>query len=392
MKIRWILVLLLVWSSLVFGQAMMQLGPFSFTNAAAPNFRQVVNSSPRFFRGTGGVAFSATAEGEAGQSIESIKYHFDRPDGKRIVTTIKSKQGELVDVTLDLYDWEFKPIYEFSDSKYGAAMTLFGELENKNDQEELQNEGAKFLNYHESLSNTLVGLRLMQADLLLINKELAVSLPTVEGQYILGDGETPPKLEKNSLRYEKVYTELLAAKEAGDEYSSYVIGDRNEEIKFSVNGEKLLFTGLPRWTFWSEADSVIDARNSFFMASLLATSEDMSAIENSENPLVTLATLSDWFSVEDAQTLIKYQESGNDAPIVHKDSMSEKISKTIADQAGINPTVYKLVKKVMHYRAFFTNFKKEQPVKFKELLIEVNKLRIEPTVTTPTVMHNKLLH
>ena len=343
MKMRWIILILFTWSSLALSQTLMQLGQFSFTEAAAPSFRQPVDFSPRFFRRTGGVAFSAIAQGQDGQKIHSIKYSANKPDGKRILAKIELKNGDLAEVSLDLHDWEFKPIFEFAASKYGSAVTLFGELENKEDENALREEGAQFLNYHKSLEDTLVGLRLMQADLLLLDKDLAVDLPKIGDEIVLGQGETASKLEDNESRYDKVdaafsnaiYTTILTEGFP----KSYVIGDLNTEITYKVVGDEVRFSGQPRWTFWSNAES-----------------EENSDIDDS-------------------------------TPVKILTGMSDEVSRVIASQEGINPTVYSLLQKVMHYRAFFVSYKREKPDEFSNLLKQVALISIEPSVVTPTVMH-----
>ena len=67
--------------------------------------------------------------------------------------------------------------------------------------------------------------------------------------------------------------------------------------------------------------------------------------------------------------------------------MSDEVSRVIASQEGINPTVYSLLQKVMHYRAFFVSYKREKPDEFSNLLKQVALISIEPSVVTPTVMH-----
>jgi hypothetical protein len=106
-------------------------------------------------------------------------------------------------ITAHIYDWQLVPIARFADSDNGAAMTLFGKLEDEQFQQQILDEDGRVMNYHPAFDNTLVGLRLMQADILLFD-ENATDLPRNARGYVLGAGESSPNVGANQQRFEAV--------------------------------------------------------------------------------------------------------------------------------------------------------------------------------------------
>jgi hypothetical protein len=98
-----------------------------------------------------------------------------------------------------IYDWQLLPIAKLADSPYTACFTLYGDRQGIQDdsvRRDLEENGGSVVAYHPALKDTLLGLRLMQLDML-IGSEDAADLPKLKNQYLLGDGERAPLLVSN---------------------------------------------------------------------------------------------------------------------------------------------------------------------------------------------------
>ena len=154
----------------------------------------------------------------------------------------------------DIYDWALVPIAKFADSENGSAMTLFGSLNSQTSTNSMLGKGYRVINYHEALDNTLLGLRLMQADLLII-KEEAADLFRKNNRYILGRGERGHDLARNQERFSKINTFLELEAIRGNQFQSYVVGDLDQKVSFGISTQgKLTFTGRPHWLAWRQAE------------------------------------------------------------------------------------------------------------------------------------------
>ena len=144
----------------------------------------------------GGVAFDAIAKPKDLEIEEfEIFYSPVKEDGSRLRIGING----IVYSPL-IYDWQLVPIASFSDSMYSGAFTLFGELGDKEKTNLIVENGGRVLNYAPPFEDTLIGLRLFQLDVLLVDKQLAKGVPTYKGKYVLGAGESQPNIEKRKSR------------------------------------------------------------------------------------------------------------------------------------------------------------------------------------------------
>jgi hypothetical protein len=73
------------------------------------------------------------------------------------------------------------PIVNYANSDYNAVVSLFGEK---------TTEDTYDIVYHPAFENTLLGIRLLQADIIFFDLGETWQLPKLEGQTILGAGET----------------------------------------------------------------------------------------------------------------------------------------------------------------------------------------------------------
>ncbi len=241
------------------------LGRFSLSATSAPSLKTTapLRSSVRSFRfvgKVGGVAFDALAQPEAGLKVKSLtlSYSAAEPDGHRLKLVINGKP-----VAAEIYDWELLPIARYAASDSTSCFTLFGELEDKKEAEKLRDEGARILNYDAAFKDTLLGLRLFQLDVLVLDEELGTDLPKSDGHYLLGAGEQAPDLPKTReqmRKYEKEKEDLERRGASTDngfrtEFGSYVICDQTVDLRFGLADGQLILTGEPFYYFWVEDDT-----------------------------------------------------------------------------------------------------------------------------------------
>jgi hypothetical protein len=242
----------------------LELGAISLAHVPANPMSSVTFSRApaafsAFARAVGGVAFTGTAVSTDGTTISRLKYDATAPDGSRISAEVRMANGSFQTVAVEAYDWILLPLARLVATDATGAVTLFGSLQERELQQKLQREKrAMIANYHPALENTLLGLRLLQADMIAFEAN-ATDLFKEKGQYILGAGETAPsdaELKANLSSFKKLsqWTERQSVS-----HTSYITGDVDSKILFSVQGGKLVVTGEPTWYCWRTDDEKTEA-------------------------------------------------------------------------------------------------------------------------------------
>jgi hypothetical protein len=236
-----------------------ELGRLNLSNsyAAMPH---IVNysSGSRFYHVSGGVALTQTAKGLDGWDLLSLTYSSQNPDGKRLFAQFRNSTVN-TNVATPLYDWEIVPLVNFvaSDTVNAgqSAVTLFGHLEDKAAEDSILKNGEMIINLHPAFINTLIGLRLLQADLMLIEPE-AMDLFKGQGEYILGKGEPFPTeyFVTTNRKHLKVISEWLETENI--EWQSYVIGDIDTPVTYRIIKNRIEFYSYPIWRIWNTSDSI----------------------------------------------------------------------------------------------------------------------------------------
>ena len=186
-----------------------------------------------FLEAVGGVAFGQIAAPAAGTSITSFELHYvkTKRDGERVIATINGK-----DYLVEVPDWIVLPAVEWSATKETVLVTWFGHLVDAAAEKKCR----LVFNYAPALQGTLIGLRLMQADM------LDVDLARVDGRYVLGAGEIAPAEETVTARASRRQTALFGL----PDYESYVLTDADRPIEFALDGDRVAFTGEPVYRVW----------------------------------------------------------------------------------------------------------------------------------------------
>jgi hypothetical protein len=366
-------------------QEMLQLGNMTYARAAAPSLAIPVSRGARFFRGVGGVAFNAVARGEGGLQVQSLRYDAGAPDGQRLVVNVVAPGGAPQTARGGLYDWELVPIARFAADANGSAMTLFGELADREHGEEITAAGGRVINYHETLADTLVGLRLMQADILVFQRN-AAHLFTRNGRVILGPGEHGHDAAANLRRFDALMQWQDAAQKRGNRYVSYVVGDLTRQVTFSLDGESLSFTGKPYWALWRNDDrreALVD-RHDALVDELRRDASRLAENVDRLTPAQQRVAMARFEGRRNELTRVRAEVDALDG-VVQLPVYSAALTAEVERLDGVNPIVYRMLTRVMHYRALFKHAQQRNPAGYTRFVASLARVPMTPAVETPTI-------
>jgi hypothetical protein len=194
-------------------------------------------TSYRYLIRVGGLAFEeiATLPPELRQHPLELTYDVSREDGARAVLDIATNT-----YPLPLYDWELLPIAEYADSEFTAVISLLGGETNFE---------YFHIRYHPAFEDTLLGLRLFQADILPLNPEQYWQLPRSTGTVIIGKGERAP--DRDSAISAAHSIQKLVHGFAPD---SWVLTDLGESASVLVENDFVTVGIDPYYSFWVATD------------------------------------------------------------------------------------------------------------------------------------------
>jgi hypothetical protein len=330
-------------------------------------------TTPVFVRQVGGVAFGGVAKGKGGLKVTGLRYDPSATDGNRLQVSLSDGST----VRASIRDWQLRPIAEFVNSNQIAAFSLFGKLQAPKNAAERQefdrlnsdlksrwNDvrkglssaqraeadrllkeragtdlekssvllsllGGRALMYHPALENTLMGIRMYQADSLLIDP-VACSDITIDRTTYRMEGE--PQVEKSSAMLAQL-TIIGKTRDLDPPFDSYVVTDYTSSVQFSKSEGRLVLSGDPYWHCW---------------------------------------------------------RAGKGDAVIAMPSISKRISAQVRDLGGINPAVYSALKNMMRFSGLFRAYKnsnKRDYSRFVASLSRIPKNRLEngSVIRTPTV-------
>ncbi|MCC6725778.1 MAG: hypothetical protein IT258_14810 [Saprospiraceae bacterium] len=267
-------------------------------------------TSADFVRKVGGIAFGeeATPSHNIKDKKIGFTYKFDKKDGQRLELLIG---GEIYSPLI--YDWELIPIAKFADNYYDACVSLFGKE---------STIYAHDIVYHTAFNNTLLGLRLLQADIILINPKELKELPKRNGELVVGAGE----LCHSSGLWYLIDLDVSVVLSSID-FQSWVMVDDGEDIVFDASNGLFEITGSPYYYFWKQSsyDQIVEVSN-----------------------------------------------------------LTNQLKQKREELRNLNPDVYNAAEKTMRYAAFFRFLKKYYPTDWNNFLRTIGDVNIEPSVKTPT--------
>lgn len=384
--------------ALALAQEMLQLGSMSYARAEAPHLRMAVSTSPRFFRMVGGVAFSAIAEGSDDLHVTGLRYDPSAADGSRLLVTVQ-RRDQAMQVRPLIFDWELIPIARFARDENGSAMTLFGQLKDKTLERQVLDRQDRIINYHPALDNTLLGQRLFQADILIIQPNAAHVFRDGRG-LLLGAGEGGHDPQRNLQAFNTVqrWQEDQASK--GDVYQSYVVGDIDRKVTFDVKGGRLVFSGQPYWAAWKSRHSLSEIRSRVeqleerYESQVAAYNKSVDEAAARAPQMTATARQQLMSSLKERRAKVDALEKQLKAEVEAASAVdqmpqySARLSKLIASVDGINPLVYSAVTKVMHYRALFKHYQRRDAAGYEAFVKSVGGIEPSPKVVTPTVQQS----
>jgi hypothetical protein len=413
------------------------LGPNKLVAPPAPTLGGTT-SLRRVFRGgrpmlgyvgrIGGVAFDGVAAPANDLSINRLElvYSPASTDGQRMFLSINGRS-----VAPSIYDWQLIPIAKFADSDNPSCVTLFGRLSNPDLEGLYVLLDGRFVNYHPSFANTLLGLRLFQLDDLIIDK-WSYELPTEKGEYLLGAGESAPGEDKK-VGWEKFWEYRDKNEALFESAISYLICDRDQLVTFDTRNGKLDLTGEPFYSFWDIDRAKYE---SLISGEALAAAKSALAVElRRAVPARTLAAQKSWLITQLQNGIDKYKTDVDDQMIVEslgysallnllqldstardeslkrqgvpalKNRLAElrtlqempvprdvkELSQMLANNTemirAINPAVWDAGVVVMRYAAFFRYVKANYPEQWRSFRAQIGRAPApQPPVKTPTVL------
>lgn len=342
-----------------------------------------------FLGSVGGVAFGGVAEGEKGWSATDLHYDAARVDGNRLVVNLKGPAGAKR-MTLPVYDWAFVPIARFAATDDVACFTLFGQLDDAAEQSLRTQRGGRVLAYHSAFRDTLMGLRLMQSDLLIIDPS-ACDLPKERGRYFLGPREQlllkggAPDVARNQAAFRAVGTVLARAPA---KFQSYVVCDAGQEVKFHVQGKDLVMTGDPSWYCWrsriSDQKTLQDLQRTAFNK---AQDKWKPVWDRELNSLGSQAFERKWPQEKrqaELQSLVDQTISAN--VIQPMPELSDQVSAEVWKQDGVNPVVAQALRTTMRLSALFRHVRRADPKGYERFVESLRNVRASQDVATPDFM------
>ena len=341
-----------------------------------------------FLSGVGGIAFEGVAQPTDALKVLWLSYRPFQPDGRRLLVAVAGSGVGTQEVVAAVYDWQLVPIARFADSPVNVCFTLFGNLKDAKEQLAHKSQGHEIMNYHSAFVDTLLGLRLMQADMMFLYDDCR-DLPKEDGKYLLGAGERQPDLDGNRRKIKDVHSCLADLdKTFGGPFQSYVICDYRREVRFGVKDGALTLTGDPQWYCWRTKPSVRGKLENIVRRANESGNRWLNAEMMRDRSKMSPAEFSAKYSDASSQALFdEYVDGLVSAEVLESmTDYSHTLSKKVNDLGGINQPVYDALVATMRYAAFFRYVKKTSPRAYADFMKLVNRVRPAPAVTTPSIM------
>ena len=394
-----------------------ELGPKKFSNIGKSAAPLSIKSRGRSSLGTfafvgkvGGVNFEAVAVPSPELANDKISVFYDptQPDGRRLIAKIGRDEYQPL-----LPDWQMKPIALFANSDTTGVVSLFGEGPDT--------ENYYYISYHEAFKDTLLGLRLLQSDILFIDLESNWKLPKWNGSTVVGLGESNTE-EASALPAKQVLRNVLA----GQNWQSWVLTDTETRPTIKIQGKRLIISASPYYYFWivnpnieAENQGNINKFNSILRSyakkgekyEMLADQHDLSINSYNEkvglynsttNQSIRRSLVAELNSLKAAldysEGVLKrlMEELDRDNRLL--DELQERIENRPVDEVAeltrdmrsndkyiqeYNPAVYQSYYRTAKFAAFFRYAKESDPLSWRRFIAQMNGLTIKPTVKTP---------
>ncbi len=400
----------LVLSVLVVSVAQLSLGDFTYGSSPArpldssSHFKGSAGidsavSSPGFVSRVGGVAFGRTAQPEDGLTIDRVDFAYDssQADGSRFKVKVND-----IPVHLQAFDWQLVPIARFVDTGEISIVTAFGELYDKAEAERVRAQGGYVFSYHPAFENTLLGLRLVHADLLAMHPAFS-DLPRWQGEYILGLGENSPSPSEVQSRSMERRNALDTVSQIG--FRSYVVTDAGISVTFRVQNCSIEVEGEPYYRFWRYSRERSDFNRSELRARVEADiqNETQKAADSKGWLAAEIVRTAQWVADNDLATVSQHREGAlrtqtigwlqswlADLKTLALSSEVEAIDLSETPFSDprfartLNPAVYDAARMTMQLSALLRYLAAKDPQDWKTFIGQITDVEFGPSVQTPT--------
>ncbi|MCL2652006.1 MAG: hypothetical protein FWD60_13425 [Candidatus Azobacteroides sp.] len=344
-----------------------------------------------FHANIGGISFQAVATPAESLKNEAVSLDFAN---NGVVVQIGTKK-----FYPDLPVWQLIPIINFADSPYTVVVSQSGDTTNNKEAQ---------CRFHPAFLDNLLGLRLFQADLLNLT-DILWDLP-IDGQrhYILAPSEQPFTPLRDSTVHRSIYEKLAT----GDEFTSFVLTDKDVNIVFDIDESGLKLTGHPYYYFTKtsvDTANVNGLRNQMVNyyndietnAKILLKNKYTEAL----NPRTHLNNLIEAvnklkqekvfnpysvYSIEKSISAIDSLNNMTDDQIGIKFQIRDKYTESFKPYWTLlekfNPLVYSAVDNTSQWAAFFRYVRQVNPENWTQFVRKVGNTALSdaPDVQTPT--------
>lgn len=297
----------------------------------------------------GGVNFEAIANLQD-YDIE-LSYIPERENGSRLQLTV---DGKAIYPTIP--DWQLKPIAEYADSEYTALISLFGEGPDS--------ERYYYIDYHPALEDTLLGLRLLQSDILFMDVGSFNQLPSKDGEVVLGHMENSD-YEVNPSNLIRVVTEL-----SSQDYQAWILTDIDESANVELRDDSLWIGINPYYYFWTMDYSGIEE----IVERYEETYNRYERAFNANNFSVAA-------QLEDTLTELE-EQAGEIEPAVQPVTALTDAFKSSPDMiSNLNPVVRESVVRTAQYAALFRAIKESDSSIWNIFLTDIKNIDLQEVET-----------
>lgn len=316
----------------------------------------------RFLSSVGGVAFRQVVEVDpsiAGRPL-TVEYLPGLPDGRRLAIRIGQETYRPY-----LADWQLVPIARYADSDAQAAVSLFGPA---------SNDEYHHAVYHPAFINSLLGLRLLHADVLLIDLQEFSQLPVLAGRTVLGIGEIAPGVPTNDT-----YVTVSRALNSSS-FTSWVLTDDDETVSLSVVADTLRLTGEPYYHFWVTPPGARQAYERQF--NRLSARAD--SLVRAANACGRAGNLDCFRRDSIAADRVIASIDGLETETAPVPEMSRSLRQIAPAVRGLNPAVFEAATRTMRFAALFRHVKERSPESWGTFITATSRVQPKPPVLTPT--------
>jgi hypothetical protein len=339
-------------------------------------------SSFGFVGKVGGINFEKIASPSTGQLYQNISLIYDQsmPDGQRLTVVIDNNRYNAM-----LPDWQLIPIARYANSDYTAVVSLFGDGPDRN--------RYYYIQYHEAFKNTLLGLRLLQADILFIDLNNNWDLPRFDNRLVMGVGEAVPD-ESSSAHATQRIDQILQ----NHTWRSWVLTDIETSPQFSGRGGNFQVIASPYYYFWDidktpeeliKLAQELESQYNYYKSQLVEynskvadynASRDVNTRNNLKYELNTQR-----IQIKSLETNLKKLKNQLDNPSVRgKTELTAAMRSESKTLKQYNPSVYNACVNTAAYSAFFRYVKKYNPVGWNNFIKSISNVTVSPSLQTPT--------